>query len=203
MKMKISCKPIAAAAALLLSGCMVGPDYHRPQVNVPATYSELPGWTQAQPADADGPKGEWWTGFNDPLLNELEPQVAVSNQTVAQDYANYQEALAEVKVARSALFPTIGVTGSATRERAGNSSSSASLSRSFGNLQTVNNAGSLEGNVSWAPDLWGSVRRAIEENSARLGRPSVPQNPDDRRRDDGSGFARATQQPLRKAGRQA
>ena len=100
MKMKISCKPIAAAAALLLGGCMVGPDYHRPQVNVPATYSELPGWTQAQPADADAPKGAWWTGFNDPLLNELEPQVAVSNQTVAQDYANYQEALAEVKVAR-------------------------------------------------------------------------------------------------------
>ncbi len=41
--------------------------------------------------------------------------VAVSNQTVRQDYANYQQALAEVKVARSQLFPTIGLTGSATR----------------------------------------------------------------------------------------
>ena len=163
MKMKISCKPIAAAAALLLGGCMVGPDYHRPQVNVPATYSELPGWTQAQPADADGPKGAWWTGFNDPLLNELEPQVAVSNQTVAQDYANYQEALAEVKVARSALFPTIGVTGSGTRERA--STTSTSSTRSARGALIVN-SGSLEGNVSWAPDLWGSVRRTIEENAA-------------------------------------
>ena len=112
MKMKIDCKPLAkplaASIALLLSGCMVGPDYHRPQVSVPATYRELPGWTQAEPA-ADGPKGQWWTAFNDPLLNELEPQVEVSNQTVRQDYANYQEALAEVKVARSALFTTIGV----------------------------------------------------------------------------------------------
>ncbi len=166
MKMKISCKPIAAAAALLLSGCMVGPDYHRPQVNVPATYSELPGWTQAQPADADGPKGAWWAGFNDPLLNELEPQVAVSNQTVAQDYANYQEALAEVKVARSALFPTIGVTGSGTRERASTGSTSSSFTRSVGSGAQIVNAGSLEGNVSWAPDLWGSVRRTIEENAA-------------------------------------
>jgi NodT family efflux transporter outer membrane factor (OMF) lipoprotein len=171
MKMKIDCKPLtkplAAAIALLLSGCMVGPNYQRPQVSVPATYHELPGWTQAEPAAADGPKGEWWTAFNDPLINELEPQVAVSNQTVRQDYANYQEALAEVKIARSGLFPTIGVTGSATRARSATGSSSLAASRSFGtNIQPVSNSGSLEGNVSWAPDLWGSVRRTIEENSA-------------------------------------
>ena len=162
MKMKISTKPLAAAAALLLGGCMVGPDYHRPQVSVPATFHELPGWTQAEPAAA-GPKGAWWTGFNDPLLDELEPQVVVSNQTVAQDYANYQQALAEVKVARASLFPTIGVTGSATRQRSATGTSSSS---SFGNIQRVNNSGSLEGNVSWAPDLWGSVRRTIEQNAA-------------------------------------
>jgi NodT family efflux transporter outer membrane factor (OMF) lipoprotein len=168
MKMKISSKPLAAAAALLLGGCMVGPDYHRPQVSVPATFRELPGWTQAEP-NASGPKGAWWTGFNDPLLDQLEPLVAVSNQTVAQDYANYEEALAEVKVARSGLFPTIGVTGSGTRQRSGigtNSTSGASTGRSFGNLQTVNNSASLEGNVSWAPDLWGLVRRTIEQNAA-------------------------------------
>ena len=116
---------------------------------------------------ADGPKGQWWTAFNDPLLNELEPQVEVSNQTVRQDYANYQEALAEVKVARSGLFPTIGVTGSATRARSATSSTSLAASRGFStNIQPVSNSASLEGNVSWAPDLWGSVRRTIEENSA-------------------------------------
>ena len=91
-------------ATLALGGCMVGPDYHRPDVQVPARWKELPGWTQAQPAAA-GPKGDWWTGFNDPLLNELEPLVSVSNQTVQQDYANYQEAVAEVHIARSALPP--------------------------------------------------------------------------------------------------
>ncbi|MGF6721139.1 NodT family efflux transporter outer membrane factor (OMF) lipoprotein [Paraburkholderia sp. GAS41] len=174
MKMKIDCKPLAkrlakslaAAITLLLGGCMVGPNYQRPQVSVPATYRELPGWSQAEPA-ADGPKGAWWTAFNDPLLNELEPQVAVSNQTVRQDYANYQEALAEVKVARAALFPTIGVTGSATRARSATSSSSQAASRNFGTtIQPINNSGSLEGNVSWDLDLWGAVRRTVEENSA-------------------------------------
>ncbi|SIO59335.1 efflux transporter outer membrane subunit [Paraburkholderia phenazinium] len=164
MMMKIDCKPLAkplaASIALLLSGCMVGPDYHRPQVSVPATYRELPGWTQAEPAAA-GPKGAWWTGFNDPLIDQLEPLVEVSNQTVRQDYANYQEALAEVKVARAGLFPTVGVTGSATRARGATSSTTSTASRAY-----TTNSGSLEGNVSWAPDLWGSVRRTIEENSA-------------------------------------
>ena len=165
MNPKLIRRPLAASLALLLGGCMVGPDYHRTQVDLPAHFQELPGWTQAGPA-ADAPKGDWWTGFNDPLLNQLEPMVSVSNQTVRQDYANYQEAVAEVKVARSALFPTVGVTSSATRAHSGGSLSSSSVGAGAGNLQSVNNSGTLEGNVSWAPDLWGQVRRTIEENTA-------------------------------------
>jgi NodT family efflux transporter outer membrane factor (OMF) lipoprotein len=170
MKMKLHYTPIAAFVALSLGGCMVGPDYHRPPVNVPTAFHELPGWTQAEPAEAQAPKGDWWTAFNDPLLDQLEPLVAVSNQTVRQDYAQYQEAVAEVKVARSGLFPTVGITGSGTRQRSGSSTSSAlsaaTAGRNIGTVRTVNNSASLEGNVSWAPDLWGSVRRTIEENAA-------------------------------------
>jgi len=158
------------ACALLLGGCMVGPNYHRPQVDVPATWKELPpGWTQAEPAAAAGPKGDWWTSFNDPLLDELEPLVAVSNQSVRQSYANYQEALAEVRIATASLFPTLGVTGSVTRERAATGTlSSVSSVSPLGNAggARINNAGTLEANASWAPDLWGQVRRQIEENSA-------------------------------------
>jgi NodT family efflux transporter outer membrane factor (OMF) lipoprotein len=147
---------LVSSLALLLNGCLVGPDYHRPPVPVPTEYKELAGWTVAAPA-ADAPKGDWWTGFNDPLLDTLEPMVSVSNQTVRQDYANYQQALAEVQVARSALFPTAAVTGSATKQFAARST--------VGTPGTVT-AGSLEGNVSWAPDLWGAVRRAIQESKA-------------------------------------
>jgi len=152
---------LAISLGLLLSGCMVGPDYHRPDVKTPPQYKELPGWTTAAPAD-DMPKGDWWTAFNDPLLNELEPQVAISNQTVAQSYANYQAALADVQVARAGLFPTIGITGSASRQRsaAGNAGSGVE------HLRPVSTSGALEGNVSWAPDLWGKVRRTVEENKA-------------------------------------
>jgi len=186
---------LTVAPALLLGGCMVGPNYHRPDAPVPPQFKESPGWTVAAPA-ADSPKGDWWKVFNDPLLDELEPQVSVSNQTVRQDYANYQQALAEVEVARSALFPTVGVTGSVTKQHSpgsvingstvnGGTGSGSTGSGSAGSGTTVGGttaggstvsgstvsvgsgtAGSLEGNVSWAPDLWGKVRRTIEESKA-------------------------------------
>jgi NodT family efflux transporter outer membrane factor (OMF) lipoprotein len=148
----------AFSLALLLGGCLVGPNYHRPPVPTPTQYKELAGWTVAAPA-ADAPKGDWWTAFDDPLLDELEPTVSVSNQTVRQDYANYQEALAEVQIARSALFPTVGVTGTVTKQHA----ASGLNTPGFGATLT---AGSLEGNVAWAPDLWGAVRRNIESSKA-------------------------------------
>jgi NodT family efflux transporter outer membrane factor (OMF) lipoprotein len=157
MKMTFPRTSIVAALALLLSACMVGPNYHRPPVPAPVKYKELAGWTQAEPA-ATAPKGDWWTAFDDPLLNRLEPMIIVSNQTVRQDYANYQEALAEVRVANSSLFPTIGVTGSTTRQRY----SSAQTTTGRG----IVNSGALEGTVSWAPDIWGQVRREIEQSAA-------------------------------------
>ena len=156
-------KTLAVSLALLLGGCMVGPDYQRPQVKLPTQFKELPGWTAATPSAADIPKGNWWSAFHDPLLDQLEPLVSVSNQTVQQDYANYQQALAEVQVARSGLFPTLGITGSGNKQRS--ASSSLSSSRAI-NTSPISTSGSLEGNVSWAPDLWGKVRRTVEENKA-------------------------------------
>ena len=164
---RIAMKPYRKALvfwlALLLNGCLVGPDYHRPPVPVPAEYKELAGWTVAAPA-ADAPKGDWWTAFDDPLLDTLEPMVSVSNQTVRQSYANYQEALAEVQVARSALFPTAAVTGSVTKQHAANANFGAPATSKA--VPATVTAGSLEGDVSWAPDLWGAVRRAVEESKA-------------------------------------
>src|SRR5580704_19292144 len=86
--------------AVPVAGCLVGPDYHRPPPASPppAQYKELAGWTAAAPADT-APKGDWWTDFHDPLLDQLEPTVRISNQTVQAYYHNYQQALALVRVA--------------------------------------------------------------------------------------------------------
>lgn len=160
-----------ALLVLTCSGCMVGPNYRRPPVSVPRQYKELAGWTQAAPAAA-APKGAWWTVFHDPLLDRLEPLVAVSNQTVRESYEDYQEALAEVRVARSALYPTVGLSASVTRSEGPTSGTSPSATTSSpiasttSSGRTIISAGTLEASASWTPDVWGQVRRTIEESSA-------------------------------------
>ncbi len=145
--------------ALAVTGCMVGPDYRKPPAIVPAAYKEAPaapkGWKQASPEDAI-PKGHWWTIYHDPDLSRLEPLVAVSNQTIAADYAAYEEAREIVAETRAQLFPAIGLTGSATRSGSGGSS--------FGSGPRT--SGTFEGSASWAPDIWGTIRREVEGNIA-------------------------------------
>jgi NodT family efflux transporter outer membrane factor (OMF) lipoprotein len=155
-----------------LSGCMVGPDYHRPAFSAPAAYKEAPGWTQAQPMDA-GPKDAWWTLYNDPTLDQLEPDVAVSNQTLAADYFAYQSALETVRETQGQLFPTIGLTGSATRAGEGGGQSSggagtgtSTTAVSLGGSSGPRTSGTFEGSVDWTPDIWGKIRRQIESNRA-------------------------------------
>ena len=158
-----------------LTACMVGPDYHRASAPVAKQFKERPpeGWTRASPSDA-APKGDWWTDFHDPLLDVLEPQVAVPNQTVRQVYATYLQAVAEVKVARAQLFPVLGVTGSVTRQGgpgfAGTGVTTATgTTTTSGTLNTRRGAvtsATLEGTASWTLDIWGQVRRLLEENSA-------------------------------------
>ncbi len=153
-----------------LGGCLVGPNYVKPAAIVPAAYKEAPGWQQAVPSDAM-PKGDWWALYNDPDLNKLEPLVAVSNQTLAADYAAYQQAQQIVLETQGGLYPTVGLTGSATRSAQGNggggnvstNSGSGSYSISSGGART---SGTFEGSVDWTPDIWGKIRREVEGDVA-------------------------------------
>lgn len=140
-----------------LSGCMMGPDYVRPQINLPAEFKEIKGWKQAQPRDTVL-LGKWWEIFNDPRLNELEEQVATANQSIRKAEAQYHQAQALILTAQSALFP-IG-TASATTSRF--------VAASGGASAPVSGVRNLFGNalsMTWQPDLWGGVRRQIEANT--------------------------------------
>ena len=99
-------------ALLALSACMVGPNYHRPAAPTPSAYKETAGWTPAKPSDA-ADRLDWWTAFNDPILNDLENRVATSNQTVAASAAAYEQARALVAQQRAALFPTVSLNSGA------------------------------------------------------------------------------------------
>lgn len=161
-----------------LSGCMVGPDYHRPTAPVPIAYKELRGWTIAHPSDA-ADRGPWWRVYHDSELDMLERQVDVSNQTVKQYEAQYRQAVALVQEARAGLFPTVGLTASVTRSPGYSSSrSSTSLaSATGGSVASTGGSGgggggapqtqySIDGTVNWAPDIWGQIRRQVESQAA-------------------------------------
>ena len=82
--------PLARTFLVLsLTGCMVGPDYKRPDAPVPVTYKELAGWKQATPLDGID-RGAWWSIYNDPELDQLERQVVISNQNVKSFEAAYR-----------------------------------------------------------------------------------------------------------------
>lgn len=157
---------VAVATAVLLAGCAVGPDYHRPDTSIPAAYKEAPaGWKVAQPADRTD-RGPWWTVYDDPQLDALIDKLNASNQTIAQSAAAYRQARALVTEARAAYFPTVGLTASGSRSRSGRTSLSSGTSSNFGNSASISNSYSVGLDASWEPDLWGKVSRTVSAQRA-------------------------------------
>jgi len=154
------------ALAVACGGCVVGPDYRRPPAPVPVQYKELAGWKIAAPQDSSG-RGPWWSIYHDPLLDSLEQQVNVNNQTVKENEAAYRAAVALVREAQANFYPTVGVNAGVTRSSGGGgTTSSGSVSGFTGGGGGPNNEYSLEGSVDWAPDLWGKIRRQVESQAA-------------------------------------
>ena len=147
---------VAWVALAVFGGCSFAPKYTVPPVQTPAAYKEADGWKVAQPKD-DVIRGKWWEMFNDPSLNALEEQVAISNQTLLAALADLQEARAVVREARSQYFPTVTGNPSVTKSRA--SSSVAPVGAVEGTTITDY---SLPVNASWEPDLWGAIRNTVK-----------------------------------------
>ena len=149
-------KPLIPFIVLLLAGCSVGPDYQRPAVAMPVHYKEARGWQQATPLDAQS-KGEWWAVYHDATLGGLLSQVSVSNQNVATYAAQYRQAQALAAESRAALFPSLGYDGSVTRSGSHATNSS---------VRTTSSSHQAELSASWELDLWGKLRRTLEEDRA-------------------------------------
>jgi NodT family efflux transporter outer membrane factor (OMF) lipoprotein len=165
--------PFAIAFLLLgAAGCMVGPNYHRPTVPISPAYKEAEGWTPAQPSDA-ADRSDWWTVFGDPTLNDLERRVQVSNQTLAAAEAAYRAAHALVAEDQAALWPVITANGSVTVSGGGSNTTTGAATPGG----TTSGTGSASGRgtqtlyraslgATWAPDIWGAVRRNIRSAKA-------------------------------------
>jgi len=152
--------------AAALSACAVGPNYVRPSVETPPAFKEAAGWTPAKPADGLD-QGDWWSMFDDPMLDALERKVSISNQTIIADEAAYREARALVSQQRAALFPTVDLTGAATRSHQGGSGGQVTGSGQVVNSQGPVNEFQTTLGATWAPDIWGQIRRTIENAKAQ------------------------------------
>ncbi|RZL86134.1 MAG: RND transporter, partial [Variovorax sp.] len=153
-------RSIAAAMALagLLGGCAVGPVYQRPLAADAAAWRGAPaaeGWLPAAPADLLD-RGPWWRLFGDADLDRLVERVEVSNQNIAIAVANYAQAQALVREQRATLFPSLSLSGGASRSGTRNSERDAATGSANVSL-----------GASWTPDVWGRLGLAVGSAQAQ------------------------------------
>jgi NodT family efflux transporter outer membrane factor (OMF) lipoprotein len=159
----------------VLTACMVGPDYVTPTTPTPTAYKEAGPWKPAKPKD-DMIRGPWWEIYHDSHLNALEAKVNISNQNVIQAEAQFREAAAAVKVANAGLFPTITANPAYTASQSsqsltrgggggGGNVGSTGGSSGSGGKSGVDSLYNLPLEASYMVDVWGQVRRTIEQNS--------------------------------------
>ncbi len=151
-------RPIIFALVLLLPGCMMGPDYRRPTVDMPQSFRYEVKEAQETANTA------WWKQFKDPVLDDLIAEALAGNKNVKIAAANIEQAAGVLTQVRSSLFPQINYSATATRQRL-SERSAIPISPGIANPQDVFQ---LFAGASWEIDLWGRIRRQSEAARASL-----------------------------------
>ena len=151
--------PQSAIYLLLLAGCAIGPNYHRPAAGVPQQFNDA-----SDPAStnslADLP---WWEIFNDAALTNLIQIALTNNYDIAIAAARVEQARALAEQARSQFFPQAGydVNGYRGKNASGGAANPAGSGATTSSFEAALNA-------SWEIDLWGRVRRLNEAARAQF-----------------------------------
>jgi multidrug efflux system outer membrane protein len=145
---------LALVLSMSLCACMSGPDYHRPQVEVPSA------WRLEEAEAREISNIAWWDQFQDPALSDLVRTALASNKDLKIATANIDAAVAQYGVVRSAQFPQVNAGASAARERG-------SANAPLPGGPTVNDY-AVTLSASFELDLWGKLRRATESAGASL-----------------------------------
>ena len=145
----------AILASTLMSGCMVGPNYHRPVVQTPGVYRDLRDDPQAQARAASFADLPWWQVFQDPQLQELIRTALKENYDLQLATERISAARAQVAITRSNLFPQVQ----------GNANFSGGKDPS---TQSKYNILGLTADAAFQLDLFGRLRRATEASRAQL-----------------------------------
>jgi len=143
---------------LILSGCMVGPVYKRPTVEIPQS------WRFGEKEAKGIVNTAWWQQFNDPVLNELIGTALQENKDLKIAAARVEEFIGRYAVTRAALFPQAAAHAGPERARTtgvGQEALPPGTPNPFYQYQV-----SLA--ASWEIDLWGKLRSATEAAQAAL-----------------------------------
>lgn len=143
---------------LLVSGCMVGPNYHRPAVNLPSAYRGAP--TLAAPSAVSLGNEKWWTLFRDPVLQQLIHTALRQNYDVRIAAQRVIEAQAQVGITRSNEFPFLSAGADMF------SQGSPKISSVFPSFSE--HAGEIDLSVLWNLDFWGKYRRETQAAQDRM-----------------------------------
>ncbi|MDR9772114.1 efflux transporter outer membrane subunit [Rhizobium hidalgonense] len=144
-----------SALALLLAGCVSGPDHVPPQMPLPAKFEE-----GSSKSNGNVVTAEWWTAYRDKRLDDLVTHGLAENLDVLQALESINSASANVTVAGAGALPSLKVDGSYT------------LSGEKGRLRTTvgtTNTSGGEASLSWLLDIFGQYRRSKESALASLG----------------------------------
>jgi multidrug efflux system outer membrane protein len=139
----------------LLSGCTVGPNYHRPAVQPPTAFRDLGENPQLQAQAASYADLPWWQVFQDTQLQELIRAALKQNYDLQIATERIDAARAQVAITRSRLFP----------QAAGNANF---LGGKEGNFQTRFNFATLAADAAFQLDFFGQLRRATQASRAQL-----------------------------------
>jgi len=141
-----------------VSGCVQGPDYIKPSVEVPSAYryADAP----VQP-DAETARQVWWSGFGDPHLDALVAEALLSNRDLRIATGRVDEFAAILAGTKSQGSPQIGYGLSGNHARA-------SEEKLPGFVDPISSTFSTVLSASWEIDLWGRIRRETEAARANL-----------------------------------
>ena len=152
----------------LVSACTVGPNYQRPEIAVPTSYSAGP---QASPVERE--LANWWSAFGDPELDALVRRALAQNLDLQAAEARIREARARETLAGAAALPQVDAQGSLTRQRISENAlpvppgSGGQQGGAFGLPGSEFTTWRAGFDAGWEIDLFGRTRRSVEAAKER------------------------------------
>jgi multidrug efflux system outer membrane protein len=148
---------LASLCVAMVAGCVVGPDYERPEIEMPDA------WRVEYESAAELINAPWWHGFEDPVLDELIMTALQENQDVRIAAARVAQFLGALRSTRSQFYPQVDYGGSASRNRV----SEEAFGFGSGGDPYFTQYEAAAG-VAWQLDLFGRIRRQTEAAQARV-----------------------------------